>query len=110
MSLISRVLRLFVCLLPLALVIGAGAQVSRGTISGRVADSTGAVVPNAPVIATDQATGANYKGVSDSAGQYTIPFLAPSKYRVTVGVGGFKTFVRENVVVDANERGFGYSA
>ena len=82
----------------------ASAQVTRGTISGQVVDTTGAVVPKAAIVAMDQDTGTTYKTQSDGAGQYTIPFLAPSKYRVTVTVGGFKTFVRENVIVDANVR------
>lgn len=99
---LTRKLQMLVLFLLCVAGIAAPAQVSRGTISGRVVDSTGAVVPKAAIVATDQATGSTYKTQSDDAGQYTIPFLAPGTYRVNVSVAGFKTFVRENVVVDAN--------
>jgi hypothetical protein len=90
------------CWIGIALTTVSSAQVSRGTISGRITDTTGAVIPHAPILATEQSTGTNYKTESDDAGQYTIPFLAPGKYRVNVTVPGFKTLVRENVIVDAN--------
>lgn len=91
------------CWLGMALATISSAQVSRGTISGRVTDSTGAVIPNAPILATEQSTGSTYKAVSNGDGNYTVPFLAPGTYRVTAAVTGFKSFVHQNVVVDANE-------
>lgn len=57
------------------------AQVSTATVSGSLADSTGAIIPNLTVIATDQATGVQAKAVSDAAGQYNLPFLNPAPIR-----------------------------
>jgi len=94
---------LLLCSLGIAAARVSPAQVSRGTVSGRITDTTGAVIPSAPILATEQSTGTNYKAVSGGDGNYTIPFLSPGKYRVTAVVTGFKSFVRQNVVVDANE-------
>jgi len=81
----------------------AHAQILRGTISGRVTDPTGAVIAGARVTATETSTGSVYNAVSNGDGAYTIPFVAPGKYRVNVTVTGFKSYVRDNVVVGANE-------
>lgn len=88
----------------LGIATNAKGQVSRGTITGRVTDPQEAVVPGAQVVATDTATGAQYKAVSSGAGDYTIPFLAPGNYQVSATAAGFKSFVREGIVVAANER------
>jgi hypothetical protein len=80
------------------------AQEFRGTITGRVLDSQQAAVPNVRVLATQVETGAKYETVSSGDGQYTLPFLAPGVYRVTVEASGFKRFVREGVRVSTNER------
>jgi hypothetical protein len=80
------------------------AQILKGTITGRVTDPTGAVIPGANVVGTETSTGSNYMAVTNTAGEYTFPFVAPGTYRVTVTVSGFKGFVRDNIVVGANER------
>ncbi len=96
---------LYICIL---LIFGfaalAHAQISRGTITGIITDPTGAVVAGARVVATEEATGANSSAVSNKSGEYTIPFLAPGTYRVTVSNAGFKSYVRDGVIVGANER------
>ncbi len=65
------------CVVSLLLASAASAQISRGTITGRITDPTGAVVPGAKIVAVDVATGSSYRTVSTNDGQYTIPFLAP---------------------------------
>jgi hypothetical protein len=90
-------------LLIFGLSIFAHAQISKGTVSGRVTDPTGAVVTGANVVATEMSTGSNYTVVTNRAGEYTFPFVAPGTYRVAVSMNGFKGFVRENVEVGANE-------
>lgn len=82
----------------------AHAQMSRGAITGRVTDPQGAVVPGAGIVATDLATGTTYRTVSSSAGEYTLPFLAPGTYRLSTTSHGFKRFVREGIIVAANEQ------
>jgi len=76
------------------------AQEFRGTISGSVTDPQGAGIPNAKIEAMETRTGAKSQTVSDSAGQYTIPFLAPGTYRITAEAAGFKRFVQDNFVLE----------
>ena len=81
----------------------AHAQISKGSITGRLTDPSGAIVTGANIVATDVSTGSAYTAITNRAGDYTFPFVAPGTYRVAVTVKGFKSFVRENVVVGANE-------
>src|SRR6185437_9384591 len=79
--------------------VGLYAQSERGSIRGTVKDSTGAVVPGAKITATSMATNIETSTVSEEAGNYNIPQLAPGIYSVRAELAGFKTLVRENVVV-----------
>jgi hypothetical protein len=78
-------------------------QETRGTISGAVVDSTGAGIPNVKVIATETRTGTKSNTVSDAAGQYTIPFLAPGLYQVSAEELGFKRFVRSGLELGSGD-------
>jgi len=66
------------------------AQVSKGSISGNVADQTGAVVAGADVKATNAATGQVATTTSDNAGLFKLPLLAVGAYKVQVSKTGFK--------------------
>ena len=71
-----------------------------GDISGDVTDTTGAVLPNADVLAQNLATGVSRSATTNNAGNYRIPELAIGNYKITATAQGFKTLV-ENVVVQA---------
>src|SRR5690349_1994185 len=73
-------------------------QVQTGTISGTVRDSSGAIVPNANVTATNNATGAERTTQTGSEGQYTVPGLTPAVYEVTIKVGNFAPYKTEAAV------------
>jgi hypothetical protein len=75
------------------------AQSDRGSITGTVFDSTGAVVAGAAINATNVETGAVYPTLSTATGNYTIPQVPPGPYEISVGVPGFKSFVRSGVTV-----------
>ena len=60
-----------------------------GTILGRVSDSTGAVIPQAPVEVTNLATGVTIKVTTSGTGDYTASNLIPGSYRVSVQMPGF---------------------
>jgi hypothetical protein len=79
-------------------------QEFRGSISGIVSDPTGAVIPNVKIIATETRTGTKTPTVSDSAGQYTIPFLAPGDYQIEAQVPGFKIFLRKGIQLGSSDR------
>src|SRR5207247_2869010 len=72
-----------------------------GSIHGTVLDSSNAILPGATVAATNVATGVTTTRQSTDAGVFVISPLPPGEYRVTVTLDGFRTFVREHVIVDA---------
>jgi len=78
-------------------------QEFRGTISGAVSDPTGASIPGAKVTVTEVHTGTKIPAVSDSAGQYTAPFLLPGDYDVAVQAQGFKGYTRKGIHVGAGD-------
>jgi hypothetical protein len=75
------------------------AQTIRGTLTGSVTDTTGAVLPGATVTVTNNATGINETAVTNSQGSYTIPLLSSGTYRATVELQGFKKYLRDGIVV-----------
>ncbi len=75
------------------------AQGERGTFNGTVTDSSNAVVPAAAVKATNVATGVETTVQTTAAGVYRIPYLTPGTFRIAVSAAGFKSSVRENVIL-----------
>ena len=73
-----------------------------GSISGLVTDSSGAVIAGAQVTAVEIQTGIHTETVTDSRGFYSFPTLPIGSYDITVHGGGFKTFRRTAIVIDAN--------
>ena len=88
-------------LLALALglvIVGAvAAQSVLGTMRGTVVDSGGGVIPKAPVLITDEATGVPHALETDARGNFAVPNLQPGTYKVEVIVANFKKFERTGV-------------
>jgi hypothetical protein len=91
-------------MLALALV-SAGAVYGQATaqLTGDVTDNSGAAAPGAEVTATATATGVERKVTTNDSGTYTIPFLAPGEYRITVQKQGFQTVNRGGVRLEVNQ-------
>jgi hypothetical protein len=79
------------------------AQEFRATISGRVLDSSGGAVPNARIQATNVANNETSNASTDSSGVYSIPFLRPGMYKLSVSADGFKQFIRENITLQVGQ-------
>ncbi len=73
------------------------AQVSAGTITGRVADATGLPLPGVAV--TVQGADVTRTFTTDAEGRYRFLDLAPGDYKLSSTLSGFTTNVRERVVV-----------
>src|SRR6266567_6679960 len=82
----SVVLGVFLLLLFVSL---AFAQLDTGTISGTVADQTGAAVPGASVGIKNVATGIVRRLVTNEAGRYEAVALPIGTYEVTASLAGF---------------------
>jgi Carboxypeptidase regulatory-like domain/TonB-dependent Receptor Plug Domain len=79
------------------------AQVSTGTIVGTISDASG-VVPGATVVVREVNKNTSATVVTDSAGVYTAPFLVPGTYAVEVNVQGFKKWMRDDIILQVNQR------
>src|SRR2546426_762622 len=90
----KRVLRCGSVLLLLVGSITSLAQKITGDITGTVQDTTGAVIKNAKVTASNLGTNETRTATTSDAGFYRIVELPPGKYKVTVTMQGFKTATR----------------
>jgi outer membrane receptor protein involved in Fe transport len=79
------------------------AQEIRATVTGRVTDPQGAVLPGATVTSTNVDTNVSLDTVTDVNGGYTISQLQPGPYKLTATLQGFKTFIREGVTLHTAE-------
>ncbi len=79
----------------------AGASIT-GSVSGVVTDSSGAVIPNAQVVAIDTQTGVRTAVTTDAKGFYSLPTLPVGTYNLEISQVGFKTFIKTGLVIDAN--------
>ncbi len=95
----KRCAREFAALTLLAVSATAVAQKTTGGIEGTITDASGAVVPNARVTATDEATGERLQTTSDGTGAYRFLEVHPDTYLVTVQVTGFKGETAPHVLV-----------
>ena len=92
------VLLAFICAAPLS------AQLTgKGSISGTVADKTGAVIPNASLTATNTGNGLTSKTVSNGTGGFRFSSLDPGIYTLTVAAPGFQKLAQQNLHVNAME-------
>jgi hypothetical protein len=74
------------------------AQVSGGTLSGTIMDSTGAVVPNAQVTVTNLGTGLARTTATNDSGFYAVPNLNPGNYQVAVEAKGFARSAEQTLI------------
>ena len=76
------------------------AQLTTTTIYGKVADNTKAVLPNAQITATNEATNQSHSTVAGPDGEYQIQFLPIGRYTLDVSVPGFKKFHQGNITLE----------
>ncbi|HWB96585.1 MAG TPA: carboxypeptidase-like regulatory domain-containing protein, partial [Bryobacteraceae bacterium] len=71
-----------------------------GNIQGTVADSSGAVIPNATVILTDEATHVKRTTQTSGAGVYLFPGVPVGTYDLSATATGFKSYVQTKIVLE----------
>jgi hypothetical protein len=77
----------------------AGAVDIAGKILGTITDQSGAVVPDAMVVARSADTGVETKVMSDSNGSYAFESLLPGVYSVSCEKTGFKKYLTTDIRV-----------
>src|SRR3989441_3853022 len=75
------------------------AQVSGGSLSGTVTDTSQAAIPNVQVTLINSATGVARTVATDATGLYTAPDLLPGSYELRAAAPGFTTQVRTGITV-----------
>lgn len=75
------------------------AQVAGGTLSGTVADPSGAGIPQAKLLIKNVATGVERTVITNSEGFYTAVNLLPGSYQVTISATGFSTETSHGVTL-----------
>src|SRR6266481_5308120 len=81
----------------LCLVAWAALGQTQGDITGEVSDISGAVIPGATVIVTNQGTNVKRQVITNGVGVYSFPSLLPGMYRVRVEKVGFQSIVRSGI-------------
>ena len=76
----------------------AGAQ-NTASVSGRVTDPTGSVLPGSEVELENLETGATRVAVTGDEGRYRAQNLTLGTYRVSASLPGFQTIVRSGIVL-----------
>src|SRR2546425_4219040 len=79
------------------------AQVDTATVTGTVRDTSGAVVTNATVIATETETGIKVSTKSNPDGNYVITPLKIGRYSVSAEAAGFQTETHQNIVLNLQQ-------
>jgi outer membrane receptor protein involved in Fe transport len=74
-----------------------------GRIDGLVTDQSASVLPGVTLDITNEGTGQTRTAVTGADGLYTVPQLAPGRYRVTATLAGFKSVVRDGITVNVNQ-------
>ena len=69
-------------------------------VQGTVTDATGAVIPNATVTLTDEATQVKRTTKTSSAGLYLFPGVPRGTYDLSAKDQGFKSYVQKGIVLD----------
>ncbi len=87
---------LFIVVLPVA----AWAQAPTASVSGRVTDPTGAVIPGATVTVTSP-DGTQSSATSDQVGGFQIQSLPPGSYTVSASANGFAHYSQPGVTLTA---------
>lgn len=76
-------------------------QGATSPVSGTVTDAQSAVIPNAEVAVTNVRTAQVFKTITNEKGEWALPSMLPSEYKVAVTHPGFKSGLIDNVIVNA---------
>jgi hypothetical protein len=81
------------------------AGATTGAIDGKVADSSGGVMPGVTITIASPSMQGVRTAVSNEEGVYRFPAIPPGDYKITYELAGFSTVVREGIRV-----GLGFTA
>ncbi len=77
--------------------------VSIASVTGRISDSSGAMLPGAHIKMTAVDTGIVHETTADASGTYSFPSLPIGAYMLEVGATGFQTYSQKGIVLQVND-------
>src|SRR5260370_37208056 len=80
-----------------------GQTANTGAIGGAVSDPSGALLPRAAVVINSQGTGEKRDLATDAEGNFSVQFLTPGAYDLTVRAAGFEPFILKGVEVQITQ-------
>lgn len=93
----------FALLTLLFLPVSALAQITAGSLSGTVRDTTGAVIPKASVTLTNEATKDARNTVSNATGFFSFAAVQAGQYSVTIRAEGFENWRQTGIVMNSGD-------
>jgi hypothetical protein len=95
-----------ICLLfvLISLCVTARTQTVDTSISGTVVDGAGAAIPGATVTITNPSNGQSKSFKSGSAGEYSVTYLIPGVYNISVTAPGFTTYQTKGITLEINQQ------
>lgn len=75
------------------------AQSGRGTLTGSVKDTNGAILQGAALTLTGTNTGSRYEAKANEEGLFTFPELPPGTYTLSVASPGFESYTQNGITV-----------
>src|SRR5476649_1218954 len=91
---IVRTACFMLCTAAYAHVAAAQETINYASVSGRVTDPQGAVVPGAQVTARQTETNQTGEAVTDAEGRFRFPYLKVGPYEITIRLQGFRNVTR----------------
>ncbi len=93
-----QVFLLVLCALPIH-----GQTANTGAIAGIVSDPSGALVARAAIVVKSQAAQEERDLATDAEGSFSVPFLTPDRYDLTILAPGFESLILKGVQVRITE-------
>src|SRR5512142_2196943 len=88
----------------LAVVFAAFGQTTTATLTGTVSDASGAVIPGASVILTNDQSGDVRRTVTNGEGYYSLSPIPPGAYTLTIEARGFEKGVARGIVLNSADK------
>src|ERR1700731_2612571 len=95
---------LLICVVQLLVAGSLWAQATTGSIEGRVADPSNAIIIGARIVAMNQDTGVAYSSSTDEHGNFSILNVPPGTYAVKATKSGFEVTTVRNVVMYIDQK------
>jgi hypothetical protein len=73
---------------------------SQSRLTGTVTDTSGAVIPGAPVTLRNASTGVEQTATTNESGVYNFPYVAPGSYELSVAYEGFKSYSQTGLTIE----------